>query len=60
MNIQNSPFWSLSTAQVLQQTHSTIAGLSRQDVKQRQSESDANSVKQTHQEDRIDTIAQSV
>jgi ribulose bisphosphate carboxylase small subunit len=35
MNPQLSTFWSLPTDQVLQQTHSTTAGLSRQDAKQR-------------------------
>lgn len=40
------PFWSLSTDQVLEQTHSTIAGLSRQDAKQRLSQYGANSLKQ--------------
>lgn len=39
------PFWNLTTEQVLQQTHSTISGLSRQDAKQRLSESSANSLK---------------
>ncbi|HEY9629534.1 MAG TPA: magnesium-translocating P-type ATPase [Coleofasciculaceae cyanobacterium] len=48
MNLQKSQFWSLSTDQVLQQTHSTIAGLSHQDVQQRLRESSANSLKQTH------------
>ncbi|MFB8792238.1 MAG: magnesium-translocating P-type ATPase [Potamolinea sp.] len=43
-----STFWSLSTDQVLQQTHSTTAGLSRQDAKKRLSEYGANSLKQTH------------
>lgn len=47
MNPQ-SAFWSLPTDQVLQQTHSTIAGLSRQDAKQRLSEYGANSLKQKH------------
>jgi P-type Mg2+ transporter len=46
MNPQNPPFWSLPTAQVLQQTHSTTAGLSRLDAKQRLSEYGANSLKQ--------------
>ncbi len=45
MNPQTSPFWSLSIDQVLQQTHSTIAGLSRQDAKQRLSEFGANNLK---------------
>ncbi|HEY9607016.1 MAG TPA: magnesium-translocating P-type ATPase [Allocoleopsis sp.] len=45
MNIQ-STFWSLPTDQVLQQTHSTAAGLSRQDAKQRLSDYGANSLKQ--------------
>ncbi|BAU15758.1 magnesium-transporting ATPase, E1-E2 family (plasmid) [Leptolyngbya sp. NIES-3755] len=49
MNPQNFPFWSLSRDQVLQQTHSTIAGLSRQEAKQRLSEFSASSLKQTHQ-----------
>lgn len=40
-------FWSLSTDQVLQQTHSTTGGLSRQDAKQRLSKYGANSLKQT-------------
>ncbi|MHC5894998.1 magnesium-translocating P-type ATPase [Nostoc sp.] len=48
MNPQLSTFWSLSTDQVLQQTHSTTAGLSRQDAKQRLSEFGANSLKQKH------------
>ena len=48
MNSQ-STFWSLPTDQVLQQTHSTIAGLSRQDAKQRLSEYGANSFKQKHE-----------
>ena len=43
-----STFWSLSGDQVLQQTHSTIAGLSRQDAKQCLSKYSANSLKQTH------------
>ncbi|OYD90850.1 magnesium-translocating P-type ATPase [Nostoc sp. 'Peltigera membranacea cyanobiont' 210A] len=47
MNPQ-STFWSLSTDQVLQQMHSTTAGLSRQDAKQRLSEFGANSLKQKH------------
>ncbi|HEY9672713.1 MAG TPA: magnesium-translocating P-type ATPase, partial [Waterburya sp.] len=47
MNPQ-SPFWSLPTDQVLQQTHSTTSGLSRQDAKQRLSEYGANSLKQKH------------
>lgn len=47
MNLQ-SPFWSLSSDQVLQQMHSTIAGLSRQEAKQRLSQYGANSLKQTH------------
>lgn len=46
MNPQ-SPFWSLSGDQVLEQTHSTTAGLSRQDAKQRLNEYGANSLKQT-------------
>jgi P-type Mg2+ transporter len=46
MNPQNQPFWSLPKAQVLQQMHSTTAGLSRQDAKQRLSEYGANSLKQ--------------
>ncbi|MCP2727382.1 magnesium-translocating P-type ATPase [Limnofasciculus baicalensis] len=46
MNPQNSPFWSLPTDRVLQETHSTIAGLSGQDAKQRLSEYGANSLKQ--------------
>jgi P-type Mg2+ transporter len=48
MNPQLSTFWSLSTDQVLQQMHSTTAGLSRQDAKQRLSEFGANSLKQKH------------
>jgi P-type Mg2+ transporter len=48
MNPQLSTFWSLPTDQVLQQTHSTTAGLSRQDAKQRLSKYGANSLKQTH------------
>ena len=48
MNPPNSPFWSLPTDQVLQHTHSTTSGLSRQDAKQRLSEYSANSLKQTH------------
>lgn len=46
----NSPptFWSLPTDQVLQQTRSTTAGLSRQDAKQRLSQYGANSLQQTH------------
>ncbi|MEH2283553.1 MAG: magnesium-translocating P-type ATPase [Nostoc sp.] len=48
MNPQLSTFWSLSTDQVLQQTHSTTAGLSSQDAKQRLSEFGANSLKQKH------------
>jgi Mg2+-importing ATPase len=47
MNPQ-SPFWSLPIDQVLQQTHSTTSGLSRQDAKQRLSEYGANSLKQKH------------
>ena len=47
MNPQ-STFWSLPTDQVLQQMHSTTAGLSRQDAKQRLSEFGANSLKQKH------------
>ncbi|HEY9599347.1 MAG TPA: magnesium-translocating P-type ATPase [Cyanophyceae cyanobacterium] len=47
MNIQPT-FWSLPTEQVLQQTHSTAAGLSRQDAKQRLSDYGANSLKQQH------------
>ncbi len=47
MNPQ-SPFWSLSTDQALQQTRTTIAGLSRQDAKQRLIKYGANSLKQTH------------
>jgi P-type Mg2+ transporter len=46
MNPQ-SPFWSLSTDQVFQQTHSTAAGLSRQEANQRLSKFGANSLKQT-------------
>lgn len=42
------PFWSLPTPQVLQQTRSTVAGLSRQEAKERLSEHGANSLKQTH------------
>ena len=49
MNLQSSPFWSLSTDQVLQQAHSTIAGLSHPEAKQRLSQYGANSLKQTHQ-----------
>ncbi|WP_277877313.1 MULTISPECIES: magnesium-translocating P-type ATPase [Nostocaceae] len=45
---QLSTFWSLSSEQVLQQMHSTTAGLSRQDAKQRLSEFGANSLKQKH------------
>ncbi|MEA5505372.1 magnesium-translocating P-type ATPase [Halotia wernerae UHCC 0503] len=48
MNPQLSTFWSLPTEQVLQQTHSTIAGLSREDAKQRLSKYGANSLKQKH------------
>ncbi len=48
MNPQLSTFWSLSTDQVLQQMHSTTAGLSRQDAKQRLSKYGANSLKQKH------------
>ena len=40
-------FWNLSTDQVLQQTHSTTGGLSRQDAKQSLSKYGANSLKQT-------------
>jgi len=40
-------FWNLSTDQVLQQTHSTTGGLSRQDAKQRLLKYGANSLKQT-------------
>ena len=47
MNPQ-STFWSLSSKQVLQQTHSAATGLSRQDAKQRLSEYGANSLKQKH------------
>src|SRR6476469_9051498 len=47
MNPQ-SKFWSLPTDQVLQQTHSTTSGLSRQDAKQRLSEYGANSLKKIH------------
>ena len=47
MNSQSS-FWSLSTDQVLQQTRSTITGLSRQDAKQRLSEYGTNRLKQKH------------
>ncbi|AKG21202.1 magnesium-translocating P-type ATPase [Calothrix sp. 336/3] len=49
MNPQLSTFWSLSTDQVLQQTHSKTSGLSRQDAKQRLSEYGANSLKQKHE-----------
>ncbi|MEH2086832.1 MAG: magnesium-translocating P-type ATPase [Nostoc sp.] len=48
MNPQLSMFWSLSTDRVLQHMHSTTAGLSRQDAKQRLSEFGANSLKQKH------------
>ncbi|MBD2682831.1 MULTISPECIES: HAD-IC family P-type ATPase [Nostoc] len=48
MNPQLSTFWSLSSDRVLQQMHSTTAGLSRQDAKQRLSEFGANSLKQKH------------
>ncbi|MEG4120466.1 cation-transporting P-type ATPase [Microcoleus sp. N9_B4] len=48
MNPQIFTFWNLSTDRVLQQTHSTTAGLSRQDAKQRLSQYGANSLKQTH------------
>ncbi|MEA5573703.1 magnesium-translocating P-type ATPase [Calothrix sp. UHCC 0171] len=48
MNPQLSTFWSLPTEQVLQQMHSTISGLSRQDAKQRLSEYGANRLKQKH------------
>jgi P-type Mg2+ transporter len=47
MNPQNPPFWSLPTDQVLQQTHSTTAGLSGQEAKQRLSQYGANSLKKT-------------
>jgi len=47
MNPQ-STFWSLSKDQVLQQTHSTTSGLSRQEAKQRLSQYGANSLKQKH------------
>jgi len=47
MNPQ-SAFWSLSEDQVLEQTRSTPAGLSRQEAKQRLSEYGANSLKQKH------------
>lgn len=45
---QQSTFWSLSTDTVLQQTHSTAAGLSHADAKQRLSQYGANSLKQIH------------
>jgi P-type Mg2+ transporter len=48
MNPQNPPFWSLTTDQAFQQTHSTILGLSRQDAKQRLIQYGANTLKQTH------------
>jgi P-type Mg2+ transporter len=41
-------FWSLSGEQILQQIHSTIAGLSRQEAKQRLSQYGSNSLKQRH------------
>lgn len=47
MNPQHPPFWSLPTAQLLQQMQSTTSGLSRQDAKQRLSKYGANSLKQT-------------
>lgn len=47
MNPQ-AAFWSLSPQQVLQRTNSTIAGLSRQEAKQRLSDFGANSLKRTH------------
>ena len=47
MNPQ-SAFWSLSPQQVLQQTNSTIVGLSRQDAQQRLRNSGANSLERTH------------
>lgn len=43
-----SPFWNLSTDQVLEQTHSKTAGLSREDAKQRLSQYGANSLQQKH------------
>ncbi|MEZ2228948.1 magnesium-translocating P-type ATPase [Microcoleus sp.] len=45
---QQSTFWSLSTDTVLQQTHSTAAGLSHADAQQRLSQYGANSLKQIH------------
>jgi Mg2+-importing ATPase len=42
------PFWNLPISQVLQQTHSTIAGLSHQEAEQRLNEYGANSLEQTH------------
>ena len=48
MNPQKFPFWSLSTDRVLEQTHSTISGLSHQDAKQRLSEYGVNSLNQKH------------
>ncbi|MBI4780008.1 MAG: magnesium-translocating P-type ATPase [Oscillatoriophycideae cyanobacterium NC_groundwater_1537_Pr4_S-0.65um_50_18] len=46
MNPQLAKFWSLSQDEVLRQTHSTIAGLSRQEAKQRLIEYGANTLKQ--------------
>ncbi|XZO04413.1 MAG: magnesium-translocating P-type ATPase [Microcoleus sp.] len=45
---QQSTFWSLSTDTVLQQTHSTAAGLSHADAQQRLSQYGANSLKKIH------------
>ena len=42
------PFWSLSTEEILQRTHSAAAGLSRQEASQRLIQYGANQLKQTH------------
>jgi P-type Mg2+ transporter len=48
MNTQNLPFWSLSTDRALDRMHSTDAGLSQQDAKQRLSQYGANSLTKKH------------
>ncbi len=53
MNPQNPPFWSLSTDRVLEQMHSSSAGLNTQDAKQRLSKYGANSLTQKHKSDSL-------
>jgi P-type Mg2+ transporter len=48
MNTPNPPFWSLSTDRALDRIHSTAAGLSQQDAKQRLSQYGANSLAKEH------------